>query len=300
MSNLTFHVLILPSGSWSEVNERFLQVERLGFDAAGMGDHFVDWTSPSRPWFEMWASLSAVAAQTSTLRLQTSVAQIPFRNPALFARQALTLDHISNGRLEIGLGTGLISDPSYEMMGLPNWSAAERVERFGEYVEVVDRLLSEETTTYHGDYHTVEGAVMNPGPIQSPRPPITIAALGPRMMEHAVRLADTWDSLSFADNLDAQIEETRSRIEQIDRLCEGLGRDPSSLTRSYLAFDAKARPSGGMINYYESQDLFVEMVERVTALGVGQIGLYYPALTEQIPGFERIATNVIPGLKPTT
>jgi alkanesulfonate monooxygenase SsuD/methylene tetrahydromethanopterin reductase-like flavin-dependent oxidoreductase (luciferase family) len=296
-NNLTFHVLILPSGSWSEVAERFIHAESLGFDAAGIGDHFVDWTSPPRPWFEMWSSLSAVAARTSRIRLQTSVAQIPFRNPALFARQALTLDHISDGRVEIGLGTGLTSDPSYEMMGIPNWSAAERVARLGEYVEVVDRLLTNEITTYHGEYYRVEEAHMNPRPIQTPRPPITIAALGPKMMEHAVRLADTWDSLSFAAELGAQMEETESRIERIDRLCDDLGRDPSSLHRSYLAFDAKARPSGGLINYYESEDLFVEIVQRVTALGITEIGVYYPVLSEQIPGLERIATEVIPLLR---
>jgi alkanesulfonate monooxygenase SsuD/methylene tetrahydromethanopterin reductase-like flavin-dependent oxidoreductase (luciferase family) len=133
----------------------------------------------------MWSSLSAVAARTSRIRLQTSVAQIPFRNPALFARQALTLDHISDGRVEIGLGTGLTSDPSYEMMGIPNWSAAERVARLGEYVEVVDRLLTNEITTYHGEYYRVEEAHMNPRPIQTPRTWVGI---------HRVCIAPTWRS----------------------------------------------------------------------------------------------------------
>jgi alkanesulfonate monooxygenase SsuD/methylene tetrahydromethanopterin reductase-like flavin-dependent oxidoreductase (luciferase family) len=79
--------------------------------------------------------LAALAAQTSRIRLATWVTQIPLRNPALLARQALTVDHISRGRLELGLGIGLTTDPSIPMMGLPNWGYPERVARFREYVE---------------------------------------------------------------------------------------------------------------------------------------------------------------------
>ncbi len=295
--SLTFHVLILPAGSWGEVRRRFLHVEELGLDAAGMGDHFVDWTNPPRPWFEMWSVLSAIAADTSDIRLQTSVAQIPFRNPALLARQALTVDHISGGRLELGLGTGLTSDPSYEMMGSPNWEARERVARFGEYVQIVDQLLSNELTTFKGEYYNVEGAYMNPRPVQQPRPPITIAALGPKMMRHAAQYADIWDSLSFAADIETQIAETQQRIEVIDSLCNELGRDPRTLEHSYLMFDANSRASGGSINYYDSTDLFEHIVEQAVQMGISSIGMYYPTIADQVASFEAIATHTIPKLK---
>ena len=90
------------------------------------------------------------------------------------------------------------------MMGIENWSNSERVDRFGEYVQIVDQLLSNEVTTYEGRYYSVKDAVMNPRPIQTPRPPILIAAMGPRMLRRAARYADNWNSLSFLETFDSQ------------------------------------------------------------------------------------------------
>src|SRR5215218_10334831 len=233
-----FHVLLLPNVEWAELKDRVLRLQELGFEAAALADHFVDWTNPAVPWFESWTALAALAEATRTIRLTTVVTQIPLRNPAMLARQVLTLDHLSGGRIELGLGTGLTIDPSYAMAGLPNWNAGERVERFGEYVELVSLLLSQDVTTYEGRCYRVEGAVMNPRPVQSPRPPILIAALGPRMLRHAARYADIWNSLSFKAAFDEQIAETRARCEAIDRECDALGRDPATLRRSYTMFDA--------------------------------------------------------------
>jgi alkanesulfonate monooxygenase SsuD/methylene tetrahydromethanopterin reductase-like flavin-dependent oxidoreductase (luciferase family) len=294
---LRFQVLVLPNTSWSEALRRFRYLEDLGFDVAGTADHFVDWTNPPSPWLEQWTLLAAVAAATTRIRLATCVAQIPFRNPALLARQALTVDHVSSGRLELGLGTGLVSDPSYPMMGIPSWSAGERVARFAEYVEVVDRLLSSEITTYKGRFYEVDGAVMNPRPVQEPRPPITIAAMAPIMMKHAARHADVWNSLSFVESFEAQLEETRGRIAFVDEACAAIGRDPASLRRSYLMFDALARPKGGLIRYYESEAVLADMARRLIDLGISEIGLYYPTRDEQLPVFERIARSVLPELR---
>jgi hypothetical protein len=138
---------------------------------------------------------------------------------------------------------------------------------------------------------------MNPRPIQSPRPPLTIAALGPVLMRHAARRADIWNSLSFHDTFGAQVEETRHRVERMDEICGAVGRDPATLRRSYLMFDAKARPRGGSIDYYESVDRFEEMATRVIDLGMDEIGLYYPLDPAQVPTFERIATDVMPRLR---
>ncbi len=294
---LRFHVLVLPNVPWRELVRRFRHLDELGLDVGGMADHFVDWTGSGSPWLEAWTLLAAVARETRRLRLSTLVAQIPLRDPAMLAHQALTVDHVSEGRLELGLGVGLTTDPSYAMMGLPNWSAAERVARFEEYVEVVDQLLSREVTTYQGRFYRVEGARMKPRPVQQPRPPITIAAMGPVMLRHAARHADAWNSLSFLRDFQAQLDETRGRIQRIDEACRAIGRDPASLRRSYLMFDAGARAGGGLINYYASAQAFADMVERVIALVISEVGLYYPAREEQRPVFERIAQDVIPALR---
>ena len=106
--------------------------------------------------------MAALAAETSTIRLSTNVTQIPLRNPGVLAHQAVTVDHISGGRVELGIGTGLTIDPGTEMIGLPNWSNGERASRFGEYVELLGLLLSDEVTTYEGEYYRADQAVMNP------------------------------------------------------------------------------------------------------------------------------------------
>ena len=205
---LRFQVLTLPNVPWDELLRRYRRLEELGFDLAGVADHFVDWSNPSSPWFEQWTLMAAIARETTQIRLSTCVTQILFRNPAMLANQALTLDHISNGRLELGIGIGIEGDPSLSMMGIGEWSTKEKVARYKEYVEMVDQLLSNETTTYEGRYYQVKDAVMNPRPIQLPRPPIVIADLGPTMVKFAAQQADVWNSLSFATDFEEQIEET--------------------------------------------------------------------------------------------
>jgi alkanesulfonate monooxygenase SsuD/methylene tetrahydromethanopterin reductase-like flavin-dependent oxidoreductase (luciferase family) len=295
--SLRFQVLCLPNVPWDVLKRRFVRLEELGFEVGALPDHFVDWTNPPSPWFESWTALTGLATATTSIRISSCVTQIPFRNPAMFARQALTLDHISNGRLEIGLGTGLVGDPSYDMVGIADWEPKERVSRLVEYVQIVDRLLRDEVTSFDGDFYRVNGAIMNPRPVQSPRPPIAVAALGPVMMRHAARLADTWSSLSFHESFDAQVEETRQRAALMDEICTTLGREPTTLRRSYTMYDARARPRGGSYDYYDSVDRFEEMVNRIIDLGMDEIVLYYPPDERQVPTFERIATDMLPRLR---
>jgi len=205
-SPLRFQVLCLPNVAWDVLRERVRRLEALGIESVGLADHFVDWSKPASPWFESWTTLTGLAGATTSIRLATSVAQIALRNPAMFARQALTLDHVSGGRLEIGLGTGTGFDPSYGMIGVPDWEPPERVARFGEYLEIVDRLLRDPLTTFDGRFYQVHDAAVQPRPLQVPRPPITVAALGPVMMRHAARRADTWNSMCSASR-----STTRSR-----------------------------------------------------------------------------------------
>ncbi len=295
--SLRFQLMVLPTATWPEMVERARRAEDLGFDMLGLADHFIDWSAPDRPWFELWTHAGALAQATSRIRLCTCVAQIPLRDPATLANHALTVDHISNGRLELGIGIGIRIDPSYEMMGMENWSNGERVDRFGEYVEIVDKLLSNEVTTYEGRYYSVKEAVMNPRPIQQPRPPILVAAMGARMLRRAARYADNWNSLSFLETFDSQREETLGRMAQMDDICAELGRDPATLRRSYQIVDMSGRKSGGRLGYYQSEQAFLDVVEPLIEGGISEFGLYYPSLPEQLPMMERIASDTIPALK---
>ena len=296
-NELRFGVVLLPNVPWDELLKRYLYFEELGFEIAGTGDHFVDGTNPRGPVFELWTLTSAWSAKTTNIRIGTWVTQIPFRNPALLARQALTVDHISNGRLELGLGTGYPFDPSCEMMGIPNWSPRERVARFREYVEIMDRLLTNEVTTYEGQYYKIKEAVMNPRPVQKPRPPILIAALGPAMTKLAARYADIWNTFSWCSTFEERLEEIRQRNELVNEYCREIGRDRQSLRRSYLMFDPEARRRHGLISYYESEGVFRETVLGFVDVGITEFLLYYPFSEEQLPVFEKIAREVIPELK---
>jgi hypothetical protein len=121
--------------------------------------------------------------------------------------------------------------------------------------------------------------------------------MGPKMLKVTAKYADIWNSMSFADNFEEQFAQTQGRVEEMAKNCNAIGKDPNSLTRSYHMFDAKSRSSGGSINYYDSEDVFVDMVTRMIGLGMTEFNLYYPQLEEQLPMFEHLARNVFPQLR---
>ena len=223
--------------------------------------------------------------------------QFPLRNPGVLAHQAITVDHISGGRLELGLGTGVLADPSMEMLGMPDRTAGERVDRFGEYLELVALMLTQEVTTYEGQYHSAAGAIMNPASLQTPRLPLMVAALAPRMIELTARHADIWNTMSFDPDFDTQVSELTARSAQMDDACASVGRDPATLRRSVNLFDAEARAGGGAIRYYTDEDLFRRLVRDVVAAGYTDVGVYYPSEPSQDAAFERIAHVAIPELR---
>ncbi len=294
---LRFHVLILPNRPWADCRVQARHVEELGFDVVAVPDHFCDWTNSPAYWLECWTILAALAVETTTIRLASNVAQIPLRHPGLLAHQAVTVDEMSGGRLELGLGTGLTVDPGTEMIGLPNWPNAERADRFGEYIELLGLLLSQDVTTYDGDHYQASDAVMNPSSRQRPRLPLVAAALGPRMMRHTARFADAWNTMSFSPDFDVQIDELAERAQRMDDLCVEIGRDPATMRRGVNLFDAEARADGGRLRYYDDEDLFVRLVSEHRAAGYTDIGLYYPGDQTQLDAFERIAGDVIPEIR---
>lgn len=294
---LTFGVITTQNAPWDTLVNRWKFIESAGFDSLWVADHF---TVPypdhaDMPFFEAWTTLAAIAAQTSHIRIGTLVTAITWRNPAWLARQALTVDHLSNGRLELGLGTGSSTDIGIKMTGLEPWSRRERFERFREYLEIVDALLRQPTTTYNGQYYHIEKALMQPRPLQQPRPPITIGAYGPRMLKLTARYADMWNCIGGVT--DDAITELTQRNQQIDAHCTTIGRDPHAIRRSYILCDPVELRDLGPISIYDSAEAFQKAVDKCIKAGITTIILGYPFVDDQIPKFETIASKVIPKIR---
>jgi alkanesulfonate monooxygenase SsuD/methylene tetrahydromethanopterin reductase-like flavin-dependent oxidoreductase (luciferase family) len=294
---LTFGVVSVQNAPWEALLKRWKFIEHAGFDSLWVADHFtVPYPAHAEmPFFEAWTTLAAIAAHTSRIRIGTLVSAITWRNPAWLARQALTVDHLSKGRLELGLGTGSSADIGVKMTGLDAWSRKERFERFCEYLEIVDSLLRHPTTTYQGQYYQIDNAPMQPRPVQQPRPPITIGAYGPRMLQITARYADMWNCIGGVT--DDAIAELKRRNRQIDAHCAKIGRDSHHIRRSYVICDPAELRNVGPISLYESEEEFQNAVEKCINAGMTTLILGYPFVDDQIPMFEKIATKIIPEIR---
>ncbi|MFX1367246.1 MAG: LLM class flavin-dependent oxidoreductase [Promethearchaeota archaeon] len=290
---IKFGLAVLQNMPWAELEKIWRHIDSSNFDSLWVADHFVNYADPAQSWFEGWTTLAGLAGCTSRVRIGTLVTSIPFRNPAVLARQALTVDHISNGRLNIGIGAGAPGniDPSYKMVGIENWSSKERSKRLKEQVEIVDALLCNKSADYSGQYYNLENAMMAPDPVQKPRPPITIAAHTRASLRVAAEHADTWNSFGaeFGASPEIVVEKTRKRNELLDKYCEELGRDPGTIRRSLLVFGAEANTA------FVSEEHFTEVVERYTAIGINELIFFYPFFApNQVAIVDQISRDVIP------
>jgi alkanesulfonate monooxygenase SsuD/methylene tetrahydromethanopterin reductase-like flavin-dependent oxidoreductase (luciferase family) len=276
---------------WPSLVAQWQELEALGFDSLWVPDHFVVHA------YEAWTTLAGLASRTTRVRVGTLVTSTAFRNPAFLAKQALTVDHLSNGRLELGLGAGARA-PQFEfdhsMTGLGRWEDAERAGRFREAVRIVDRLLRGETVTYEGKYYRTDEATLGVAPLQRPRPPLTIAAYGPTMLRIAAAHAD---KCVFGDGDAAQglnpLDAVRERNARLDGDCQGAGRDPRTLGRMLLRY---GRP--GPENPWASTEAFSDLVGRYREAGIGEFIFTYPPVGGERPAtLERVATEVIPTLR---
>ena len=289
-----FGVITLQNIPWKQEVERWQKIENQGFDSIWIADHFVDFTQPKSPWFEAWTLLAALASHTTRIRIGTLVTNVFWRNPVFLARQAMTLDHISQGRLELGLGVGAGAnlDPTYRMTGLPDWGPKRRVDRFKEILDILNSLLVNETTEYSGKYYKINDAVINPQPLQKPRPPFTIGALGKRMLKLTARYADTWNTFG-GDGLSPlqMYEKIKADNAFLDDYCLKIDRDPRSLRRSVLFYGSEAW------SMYDSLDNFRILVEKYAEVGISEFIIYYPWTQEQIKIFDKIIETQIPELR---
>ncbi|MEO6469448.1 MAG: LLM class flavin-dependent oxidoreductase [Acidimicrobiia bacterium] len=178
--------------------ERTRAAEAAGFDSVWLMDHLAAPMAPEVDSFEGWTTAAALAARTSTIRIGHLVTCDPFRHPALLAKMAATVDSISDGRLELGIGWGSVP-AELDTYGIGVAPARERAGRMRESLEVIDLMFSGERFDYHGEHHTLTGAIGRPVPVQTPRPPIHIGGAGPRLTMPIVRdHADWWNCPSYA------------------------------------------------------------------------------------------------------
>jgi probable F420-dependent oxidoreductase len=169
-----------PSGDkWAALARR---AEELGYDVLVMPDHLGRQLSP-------FAALAAAAAATTRLRVGCFVFANDYRHPLILAREAATLDVISGGRFEMGIGAGWMTF-DYQRMGMPYDPPGKRIDRLQEAVPLIKRLLAGETVTHAGEHYQLDRAIVGVEPVQKPRPPLAIGGGGPRMLELAAREAE--------------------------------------------------------------------------------------------------------------
>lgn len=200
------------------------------FEHAWLFDHF----SPIQgdldgPCLEGWTTLAALAAQTSRLRLGLMVTGNTYRHPAILAHEAATVDVISNGRLDFGIGAGW-NVYEHESMGIPLYPPGERIRRLGEACEVIRRLFTQHLTTFDGRFYHLKDARCEPKPVQKPYPPFVIGGSGEQLTLRVVaRYADIWNCVS------SDVETFRHKVQVLHDHCVAIGRDPGEIELSVQA-----------------------------------------------------------------
>jgi alkanesulfonate monooxygenase SsuD/methylene tetrahydromethanopterin reductase-like flavin-dependent oxidoreductase (luciferase family) len=283
--------VILPIERWAASSEKWRRAEDLGFDAVYTYDHLSWLRLRDRAWFGAIPTLSAAATATSRIRLGTLVTSPNFRHPVPLAKDLLSIDDISGGRLIIGVGSGgLGSDAT--VLGEDPWSPRERTARFEEFVGLLDEVLRNSETSSEGSFYSARQARMLPGTVQLPRPPFFIAANGERGMRLATQHGEGWVTLGRSSNKDAVcFDVVASQMAQLDEIIAEMGRDPMEIERVLLHGLSDERP-------LDSLGAFVDWAGRYQELGITEIVIHWPEPNSPFEAdmriFEEIATE---GLK---
>jgi alkanesulfonate monooxygenase SsuD/methylene tetrahydromethanopterin reductase-like flavin-dependent oxidoreductase (luciferase family) len=214
--------------SYADYLSHWLTCERLGYDIAYVTDHFVTESPELGPGsvFESTTLLSAMAAQTTRLRCGIMVAGNTFRNPGILAKTATTLDHVSGGRFELGMGSGHIQ-LEHDQYNIPFYTQGKRLRMFREAAQVVRSLLANERTSFEGEYYTMTNALCEPKPVQRPLP-VLIGGIGEELsMRIVAESADIWNNWTSPD-----VPAYQQKLEALQRHCRDVGRNPADIRKS--------------------------------------------------------------------
>lgn len=247
-------VIVSPAAGWAytEIRDLARTAETSGFDSFWVSDHFFGGPggTPDRNCLEAWTLLAALGRDTTRIRLGVLVAAVQYRNPALQAKMAASVDHISCGRLEFGIGAGWKED-EYRAYGYDFPAPGERVDQLREGIEITRRLWSEDRATYHGKHYTIHDAVCAPKPTQRPRPPIWVGGAGPRVMRLAARYADGFDlGKHGAGGADLTPEEMGAAFRELAEM-ERAAKRERQLARSHWSASALDGDGSALIDKIE-------------------------------------------------
>lgn len=292
---LTLSTVILPYQRWRDGGRQaWRDAEALGFSAAYTYDHLSWRTFRDGPWFGAVPVLTAAAGVTDTITLGTLVTSPNFRHPVTLAKELITLEDLSGGRIRLGIGAGGTGFDA-TTLGQQPWPARERADRFAEFLTLLDRLLTTGEVSYQGRYYSAHEARTLPGCVQQPRLPFAVAATGPRGLALAAQFGESWvttgDPKIFetgtATESDAAIAD---QVRRLEAACDQLGRDPGTIRRILLVgFTPEAnRPLASL-------DAFVDFAGRHRELGIDEIVIHWPIPDSDFAAdqrvFETIATQ---------
>ncbi len=228
MSKIKYGVFLpfyaFKTGDFNRLKNTVLECEQLGYDSIWLDDHMM---FKEQPILECWTTLSALSTKTSKIRLGTMVLSNEFRNPALLAKMTATLDVISNGRLEFGIGGGVQED-EHEAYGIPFLKPQARIDRLKETVEIIKKMWTEEKASYKGKYYGISEAVCKPRPVQKPHPPIIIGGSGEKFtLKVTAQHADRYD-WGYIPTL----EQYKHKLDVLKKHCEAVGRNFNEIEKS--------------------------------------------------------------------
>ncbi len=294
MPRMRVGIIILADQRWRQSARRWRLAEDYGFDHAWTYDH-LGWRSlVDGPWFDAVPTLTAAALVTSRIRLGTMVASPNFRHPVSFARQLTALDDISGGRITLGLGAGAIG-ASFDnnVLGDPELTPRQRVDRFAEFAELLDLLLRTDHVTWTGRYYRAVGARNLPGCVQQPRIPFVMAANGPRSIALAARFGDGWVTTGRpSEDLEAWWREVGDGLRRFDDALAQAGRAPETVPK-YLSLDAAGVYALSSVQY------LVNAVGRAGELGFTDVITHWPRPDGPYAGEESVleaaAAQLLPG-----
>jgi alkanesulfonate monooxygenase SsuD/methylene tetrahydromethanopterin reductase-like flavin-dependent oxidoreductase (luciferase family) len=220
--------------TYEQILHRAQRCDQLGIDSLWLFDHLYGPGAPDYPSMEAWTLATALLSRTERIRIGHMVLCNQFRHPAVLAKMATTLDQISAGRLQLGIGSGSIED-EHQRAGLDWGTFRERSERLGETLEILHQAFANEVIDFTGTHFTVRDMPIKPGPVQRPRPPIVVGGVGEKYtLPLVARYADVWNVPTYA------LGELEHKVSVLRSLCEEIGRDPSSIVLSVEAVMALA------------------------------------------------------------
>lgn len=264
---------------WSDTATAARALDELGFDSVWFNDHLYGVPMPHLPILEAWTALTAVGALTSKVELGTLVTPVGFRNPALLAKMAATLDVVTNGRVIVGLGTGWFQS-EFEGYGLPFPALRDRLEQLDETATILKLLWTESQPSFTGKHYRLDATYCEPKPVR--RPPILIGGGGEKvLLRIAARHADVWNNLAVHQN------DLGTKVAKLREHCAAVGRDPAEVRVSQQCLvvigeneaDARAKSekaaaiygghmgAGGPLAIAGTAEQCIEKIEAHVALG---------------------------------